>query len=83
MENTEGGRSRHVSIRVPSELWNGLAKEAKRRRVTINTLSNLILDKYLEFDRIVDHMHGVVVERRVFAEILKKVEANDLREIGR
>ncbi|HEV2226313.1 MAG TPA: hypothetical protein VGR56_05850 [Nitrososphaerales archaeon] len=77
------GLTVHASFRVSADVRRELQKEAIRRKISFNSLGNRILEKYLSFDRLVEHEHSVVIERKVFSRILEKIAVEDLQEIGR
>jgi hypothetical protein len=73
----------HVSIRIPSDVRSGLDKEARRQGINLNALTNRILAKYLVFDRIVEHEHSIVLDRRIFLPIIEKVTREEFEDLGR
>jgi len=83
MERLKSRRSVHISLRVPSELREELQREGSRRKINFNSLGNRILEKYLSFDRLVEHEHSVVIERKVFLGILEEVPVESLAELGK
>ena len=57
-------------------------REAKRQGINLNALANRVLTKYIVFDRIVEHEHSVVLDRRIFTPIIDKISRDDLEDMG-
>jgi len=73
----------HVSFRIPEQTRRELNKEARRQGINLNALTNRILTKYLIFDRLVEHEHSIVLDKRIFLPVIEKVSREDLEELGK
>ena len=72
----------HISFRISENLRRELNSEAKRQGINVSALANRVLMKYIVFDRIVEHEHSVVLDRRIFTPIIDKISRDDLEVIG-
>lgn len=73
----------HLSFRIPENLRRELNKEAERQRINLNALANRILTKYVDFDRIAEHEHSIILDRRIFSSIIEVASGEDLESLGR
>jgi hypothetical protein len=72
----------HVSYRIPSEVKAGLEREAKRRDTNVNSLVTQILSKYTSFDRIVERVEAVPLNKPLFTGMLDAIEADRMERLG-
>ncbi len=77
-----GNQFVHISLRIPDNVRSELDKEAKRQGINVNALANRILAKYLIFDRMVEHEHSIVLDRRIFLPIIEKVTREEFEDLG-
>jgi len=73
----------HVSFRIPTEVKAALEMEAKRRRTNVNSLVGQILAKYTSFDRIIEHIEAIPLNKPLFVGILDKIELGEMEEFGK
>ncbi len=81
-KDTHGNSFLHVSLRIPARLRNQLDEEAKRRNITLNSLINAILSKYLSFDKIVEGTKAVPLSRAFLDEILEITSTEEMESIA-
>ncbi len=73
----------HVSFRIPVEAKAGLEKEADRRGINVNALVSEIFVKYTTFDRIVDYLEVIPLNKLLLTRTLDKVDAEDMERLGK
>ncbi len=81
-KDTEAGTFIHVSLRVPAGLRNQLNDEAKHRNITLNSLINAVLSKYLAFDKIVESTKAIPLSGAFFRELLEITSTEQMENIG-
>jgi len=80
---SQGKKFDHVSFRIYSEVMTTLDREAERLRVSVNSLVNQVLSNYTAFNRIVEHMQAVPLNRALFTQMLEAIEISAMERIGR
>jgi hypothetical protein len=84
VESPRNGRQFvHLSFRIPENVRRELNREAKRQHVNLNALANRVLAKYVDFDRIVEHEHSIILDRRIFLPIIEAASREDLENLGK
>jgi len=84
MQNLRGDRQfAHISVRIPENLRRELNREARRQHINLNALMNRILTKYVNFDRIVEHEHSIVLDRRIFLPMVEASSREGLENLGK
>lgn len=73
----------HVGYRILSEVKAGLEIEARRRRINVNSLVGQVLAKYTSFDRIVEHVEAVPLNKPLFIGMLDKIEVGEMEKLGK
>ena len=71
------------TIRLEKELDDVLQKIAKDERVTVNSIVNKSLRKYVDWDRHADKFGMLVVRPAVLAELMERQSLDEARELGR
>jgi hypothetical protein len=77
------GKFVHVSFRILVEVMADLTREAKRRAINVNALVGQILAKYASFDRIVEHVEAVPLNKLLFMGMLDAIEIGEMERLGR
>src|SRR5947199_8997591 len=83
-----GKKSKTVirSVRITKELDNLLEKDAKAKRVSVNSLISMIMTKYVEMDRYNERFGTITLRREGFRSILEAIEDDRIttlaKEIG-
>jgi hypothetical protein len=80
---SQGRKFIHVSLRIPVELKSELENQAKQQSLNLNSLSNIILLKHVLFDRIVDRVEGVPLNKLLFTAMLDGIGVDQMEIIGR
>lgn len=74
------------SVRITKELDNLLEKDAKAKRVSLNSLISMIMTKYVEMDRYNERFGTITLRREGFRSILEAIEDDKIttlaKEIG-
>jgi hypothetical protein len=73
----------HVSFRVRSKTMTVLKTEADRLGVSVNSLVNQVLSNYALFNRIVEHMEAVPLNKALFTAMLDAIEMSEMERIGK
>jgi len=73
----------HVSLRLPERLRNQLKKEAKHRNITLNSLINAVLSKYISFDKIVEGTNAIPLNGPFFREWLEITSTDQMESIAK
>src|SRR5712692_369001 len=70
------------SVRMNTQTYDILRKEAGNRAVSFNTLTNEILDKYVNFDRFMFNFELVVFHKRMLMSQFLELRDETIRSIG-
>lgn len=74
------------SVRITKDLDNLLEKDAKAKRVSLNSLISMIMTKYVEMDRYNERFGTITLRREGFRSILEAIEDDKIttlaKEIG-
>jgi len=73
----------HVSLRLPERVRKQLKEEAKHRNITLNSLINAILAKYIFFDKIVEGMNAIPLSGAFFREWLEITLTDEMESIAK
>jgi hypothetical protein len=71
------------SIRVSSALAESLSREARSRRVSVNSLVSSVLEKYDEWDRMADKFGFVQIPSDLFKLFLSTLDVEKLSEVAK
>jgi hypothetical protein len=71
------------SIRVSCELSSSLRREARERRVSVNSLVVSILERYCEWDMTAEKFGFVQLSRGSFRAFLESLDENEIARVGR
>ena len=70
------------SFRVDERVLNNLKEEAKRDNVTLSSLVNQILTKYVDYGRFANRMNALSLARKTFASILNAASEEDIVRVA-
>lgn len=70
------------SFRVDERVLDNLRDEAKRDNVTLSSLVNQILTKYVDYGRFANRMNALSLARKTFASILNAASEEDLVRVA-
>jgi hypothetical protein len=70
------------SIRMHGKTYDVLRKEAATRAISFNTLTNEILDKYVNFDRFMFNFELMVLHKRMLIRQFLELRDETIRSIG-
>src|SRR4029077_20773315 len=70
------------SIRMDGDTYDVLRKEAATRAISFNTLTNEILDKYVNFDRFMFNFALMVLHKRMLIRQFLELRDETIRSIG-
>lgn len=73
----------HVSLRIPVGVRDQLVYDAQHHNITLNSLLNGILSKYLAYDKIVQGSGAIPLGAAFFREILEGASTDQLEAIAR
>ena len=73
----------HVSVRLSARLRNRLNSEAKHRHITLNSLINALLEKYVSFDKILQGTKAIPLSEAFFGELLEIVSIEEIETIAK
>ena len=82
MNNNEHKKTSTRTIRLSKYLDNVLQKDAKEKRVTVNSLVSSIITKYAEWDRYAETFGFISVARLGFNSIIESVDDEKLKQIA-
>lgn len=82
-KDTDRHRFVHISLRIDEEIRNQLNDEAKRRSITLNSLVNTILSKYLSFDKILEATKAIPLSGSFLDELLEITSTEEMENIGK
>jgi hypothetical protein len=80
---SQGSKFDHISLRVDRETKTQLEKEARQRKINLNSLVNLVLSKHVSFDRIVEHTEAIPLNKALFIGIIEAIQIEEVERIGR
>jgi hypothetical protein len=70
------------TFRIDEYLGNLLEEDARNKKISVNTLVNLILARYAEWDRFTDRYTFITVTREGFNQVIQALDENTLINIG-
>ncbi len=70
------------SFRVDERVLDNLREEAKRDNVTLSSLVNQILTKYVDYGRFANRMNALSLARKTFTSILNAASEEDLVRVA-
>jgi len=79
---TEQKKTAIRTIRVTKELDEILAKDADRKRVSLNSLISSILTKYAEWDRYAERLRHIYVPTMAFRDLLDLTDEDALAKLA-
>lgn len=71
------------SFRIKESAFNALQEEAEKRNVSINTLLNLLLLSFSEYDRFLEEFHMLKLSRPTLRRILQASSDQAIKDAGR
>ncbi len=80
---SRGSKFDHISLRVDHEIKTQIEKDAKKRKINLNSLINLILTKYVSFDSLIEQSEAVPLNKSLFMSILESIETEEMERIGK
>jgi hypothetical protein len=77
-----GVKSESQSFRVDGRVLGDLKEEAKRDKVSLSSLVNQILTKYVDYGRFADRMNALSLARKTFTSILNLASEEDIARVA-
>lgn len=71
------------SFRIKESAFSALQEESEKRNVSVNTLLNLLLLSFSEYDRFLEEFHMVKLSRPTFRRILQASSEQAIKEAGK
>jgi hypothetical protein len=71
------------SVRITKELDTLLEKDAKAKRVSVNSLISIIMTKYAEMDRYNERFGTITLRREGFRSILEAIEDDTITSLAK
>src|SRR5215831_9478093 len=71
------------TMRIPDYINTLLEKDADSKRISVNALISMIMNKYAEWDRYIERFGGITIKPQAFKEILEAVDDEKLAEIAK
>ena len=71
-----------MTFRIEENIMNKLKDEAQSQDISINTLLNHILKKYVEWDVFMPKIGMIPVSKPIIIEVFKKLNDNDITDIA-
>ncbi len=71
------------SIRMPNDLIAGLEKESEAQHVSVNTLTNTVIHRYLEWERYAERFGFLSVTRETFMALFSHLDDAELIDIAK
>jgi hypothetical protein len=71
------------SFRISESAFEALQEEARKRNVSVNTLHNLVLLTFADYDRFLNEFHMIKLSSSTFNRILKATNDEAIIEAGR
>jgi len=71
------------TFRVSKEISDALMEESQRASVSENIVANQVLRKWAVFSRYVERQNIVLLNRRIFSRLVKKMSDSELGEVAR
>jgi hypothetical protein len=83
--STEKARERTVtrSFRITESAFSALQQEAEKRNISINTMHNLLLLSFSEYDRFLEEFDMVKLSRPTFRRILEASSDQAIKDAGK
>lgn len=75
-------KTQSQSFRVDERVLDNLREEAKRDNVTLSSLVNQILTKYVDYGRFANRMNALSLARKTFTSILNTASEEDLVRVA-
>ena len=83
MPSSAKGKTLIRSVRITKELDDILQKDAKAKRIGINSLIGTILTKYAEMDRYNERYDTITLKRESFSSIIQEIEDDQLTQVAK
>ncbi len=80
---SDSGKSKVRTIRINKWLDEVLEAEAKEQNISVNTLVNLVLTKYIQWDRNVEKMGYVSLSPEMLRDFVSAIDDDEISEIGK
>jgi hypothetical protein len=77
------GKTLIRSVRISKELDGILQKDAKAKRIGINSLIGTILAKYAEMDRYNERYDTITLKQESFSSIIRVIEDDQLTQVAK
>lgn len=71
------------SFRIKESAFSALQQEADKRNISVNTLLNLLLSSFSEYDRFLEEFHMIKLSNPTFRKILQACDESSIREAGK
>ena len=71
------------TMRIPDYINTLLEKDADSKRISVNALISMIMNKYAEWDRYIERFGGITIKPQAFKEIIEAVDDGKLAEIAK
>lgn len=77
------GKTITRSFRIDQEAFNGLAEDAERKKITVNTLVNQLFMAHKDFDRYFERIGVIKISAATFSLMLSAAPEDRIAEVGR
>jgi len=71
------------SFRIKESAFEALQEEAEKRNISINTMMNLLLASFAEYDRFLEEFHMLKLSQSTLTKILQASTTEAIKEAGR
>lgn len=75
--------SRTITFRIDGDIFNKLEKEAERREISLNTLSNQVFRSFLEWDRLQPEAGMIPIAKPVIAELFGEMSKEQIEKLAK
>lgn len=83
LQRTSSKHSVNLSCRIEKEMYNSLVNDAEAKGISINSLINSMIKKYLIWDRFAEEMGLIPLTKRTLQKIFKTMNDEQIKKIGR
>ncbi|MBA4717773.1 MAG: hypothetical protein HRO68_01135 [Nitrosopumilus sp.] len=81
-QNRTNGKSMNFSCRLAKDTFSIIEKEAELKNISINSLINSVLSRYVALDRHADDFELISLTKRAVKKIFSKMDDKTIEEIA-
>jgi hypothetical protein len=71
------------SIRMPDELIAALEKESEAQHLSVNTIANTVIFRYLDWEKYAERFGFMTVTRETFVALISRLEEEELSDLAK